>query len=97
MLAARAPTAELIHLARRLFWWKSPGEALGQPNRFLAQAMTLGTWEDLDIVRRHWSPADLRAVLAEPPPGVFDPRSWTYWHCVLEVQPMPPLPQRRFA
>lgn len=85
---------DLRQLARRLFWWKSPEEALAYPVRFLAQVMTFGTWEDLRVARRYWTEADFRAVLAAPPPGVFDPRSWTYWHRVFGIEPVPPLPRR---
>lgn len=90
-----SPTAELQTLSRRLFWWKSPEEALRWPVRFLAQVMTLGTWEDIQLARRYWTDDDFRAVLRLPPPGVFDPRSWSYWHCVLGLLPVPPLPRRR--
>lgn len=85
---------ELQRLARRLFWWKSPETALACPRRFLAQVMTWGTWDDLQVARRYWTEADFRAVLSDPPPGVFDARSWSYWHCVFGVEPAPPLPRR---
>jgi hypothetical protein len=93
LLAAEVST-DLAELARRLFWWKTPEEALAGPVRFLAQVMALGTWNDLQVARRYWSDEDFRAVLRTPPPGVFDPRSWSYWHCVLGVEPVPPLPRR---
>lgn len=86
---------DLERLARRMFWWKTPAEALAFPRRFLAQVMTLGTWDDLRVARRYWTEADFRAVLRDPPPGVFDARSWSYWHCVLSIEPVPPLPRRR--
>jgi hypothetical protein len=34
---------DLEIVASRLFWWKSPEEALADQNRFLAQVMTYGT------------------------------------------------------
>ncbi len=86
---------DLERLARRMFWWKTPTEALAWPRRFLAQVMTLGTWDDLHVARRYWTEADFRAVLLDPPPGVFDARSWSYWHCVFGIEPVPPLPWRR--
>ena len=95
--ATEAPPAppELQRLARRLFWWKSPAEALADPRRFLTQVMTLGTWDDVQVARRYWTEEDFHAVLRDPSPGVFDARSWSYWHCVLGVEPVPPLPRRR--
>ncbi len=94
-VAGRSIPPDLHRLARRQFWWKSPEEALAYPVRFLAQVMTWGTREDLQVARRYWTEADFRAVLESPPPGVFDPRSWTYWHCVFGIEPVPPLPRRR--
>lgn len=85
---------DLVRLARRLFWWKSPEEALRWPGRLLAQVMTLGSWDDIQVARRHWSEEEFREVLRRPPPGVFDRRSWTYWHLMLGLEPVPPLPRR---
>jgi hypothetical protein len=84
----------LFSLARRLFWWKAPEEALADKNRFLAQLMTFGTWRDIEEARRHWPNAVFVQALRHAPPGVFDARSWTYWHYVLDLLPIPPLPAR---
>ena len=88
------PTA-LEQLARRLIWWKSPEEALRSPQRVIAQVMTLGTWDDIELARLEWGEAALRGVLSAPPPGVFDRRSWNYWHLVFGIAPIPPLPERK--
>ncbi len=82
-------------LAERLFWWKSPEEALANHQCFLAQVMSLGTWNDIEAARRLWPAADFRDALREAPAGVFDPRSWTYWHHVLGLLPVPSLPTRK--
>ena len=86
---------DLEHVARRLFWWKPPVEALADPRRFLAQVMVYGTAEDLTAVRQHFPESAFRETLAAPPPGLFDPRSWAYWHLVLDVEG-PAEPPRRF-
>jgi hypothetical protein len=36
-----------------------------------------------------------RKVLENPPPGVFDKRSWNYWHLVFGLTSVPPLPERK--
>jgi len=87
--------SELEQIAARLFWWKAPQEALADRHRFLAQVMVYGTAEDLVGVRRHFDDEDLRKVLADAPPGLFDPRSWAYWHLVLGLGPPGELPRRR--
>ncbi|MBA3833156.1 MAG: hypothetical protein H0X34_14930 [Chthoniobacterales bacterium] len=86
---------KLDALARRLFWWKSPEEALADTNRFLAQLMFLGTWNDIQEATDLWPVAAFRDALREAPPGVFDPRSWSYWHHMLDLLPVPPLPSRK--
>jgi hypothetical protein len=85
---------DLEEVASRLFWWKTPAEALKYPNRFLAQVMTYGTIEDLAVARRHFPESAFRDVLADPPTGVFDPRSWAYWHVRFGIEPTPAMPTR---
>ena len=87
----------LITLARRLFWWKKPEDALADRNRFLAQVMTYGTWRDVLEARRHFGEIAFRDALQHAPPGVFDARSWTYWHHALHLAPARPLPRRKVA
>jgi hypothetical protein len=86
---------DLEQVARRLFWWKSPTEALADPHRFVAQVMVYGTPEDLAVARRHFPETSFRQVLAEPPAGLFDPRSWSYWHVVFGLQAPSEPPRRR--
>lgn len=86
---------DLESLAKRLFWWKAPGEALADPIRFLAQVMVYGNVEDLVVARQHFPSEEFRKVLDSPPAGVFDPRSWAYWHVVFGLTPPAELPQRR--
>jgi hypothetical protein len=85
---------DLEQVARRLFWWKEPAAALAYPSRFVAQVMVYGTPEDLAVARAHFPESTFRAVLADPPPGLFDPRSWAYWHVVFHLE-APALPGRR--
>ena len=84
----------LIPIARRLFWWLEPEAALADRRRFLAQVMTLGTWNDVLLVRRVLGEDVMRAVVDDPPPGVFDIRSWHYWNARFGRMPTPPLPRR---
>lgn len=94
-VTASAPDPRLLDLAAKLIWWKPPEEALADERRFLAQAMTFGSWDDMAVVRETFSDSALRAVLADAPPGVFDRRSWAYWHVRFGLLPVPPLPRRR--
>ncbi len=94
-MTAAVPDPRLLDLAAKLFWWKSPDEALADRRRFLAQAMTYGSWGDMQIVVSTYGEDALRAILADAPPGVFDRRSWSYWHARLGIDPVPPRPGRR--
>jgi len=82
-----------LQLAKRLIWWQSPAEAVKDEPRLLAQVMVLGTWEDVQQARAIWPQSAFRTVLKNPPPGLFDPKSWNYWHLIFHL-PVPPLPAR---
>jgi len=88
-------TEELRRVARRVVWFKPPEEAVRDRTLFLAHVMTYGTVEDLIVVQRYYSEADLRGVLEQAPAGVFDERSWAYWNTMLDRIPVPELPRRR--
>ena len=87
----------LIRIAQKLFWWKSPADALDDPIRFAAQVMTLGTWEDVQTSRTTLGDEVFRQVLSTPPPGVFDERSWAYWHHVFGIHRVPELSRRKLC
>jgi hypothetical protein len=85
---------ELQSLARRVVWFKSPGDAIAMPTHFIAHVLTYGTHEDVSVLRRFVPDDELREALACAPAGVFDNRSWAYWHLKLGRYPPPPLPSR---
>ena len=85
----------LRRLAAKVFWWKTQEEALRDPIRFVVQVMTYGDWTEVQAARRHFGEKVFRSALRDPPPGVFDNRSWAYWHTVLRVHPIPGLPRRK--
>lgn len=87
-------TPELLRVARRVVWFKRPEEALADPAHFLAHVMTYGTCEDLEALRGTIGDEELLEALDNAPPGVFDPRSWTYWNLRFGRAPAPPLPRR---
>jgi hypothetical protein len=87
--------AELRVVAKRVLWFEQPEEALAYPRRFLAYLMTCGTWDEVLTARKYFTDRDFEAVLEDPPAGIFDARSWTYWSHVYGHTSVPPLPQRR--
>ena len=94
----RLPTTpELLRIARRLIWWLPPEEALEDRFLFLARVMTLGTWENVESIRRELGEAAFHETLDQPPPGIFDLPSWHYWHRRCGRDPIPPLPKRKLT
>lgn len=85
---------DLLALAPRIIWFEPPEQALADPVRFLAYLMTYGTLEDIAVVRRYLDLEDLREALEHAPPGIFDERSWAYWHVMTGCYPPPPMPRR---
>lgn len=87
-------TPALLAVARRVVWFQEPAETLSDPVQFLAHVMTYGTPEDLAALHSIVGPEAYREALTHAPPGVFDERSWAYWHLRYGQQPAPPLPIR---
>jgi hypothetical protein len=90
-------TPELLAVARRVVWFKEPAQALAEPILFLSHVMNYGTPQDLAALQGLVGKDEFREVLDHAPPGVFDRRSWAYWHLICERVPAPPLPARHFA
>jgi hypothetical protein len=62
----------------RLFWWGDgvPADRL----RTAAQVMVFGNLDDMHEVRKRFGEEVFGEVLNNPPRGLFDPKSWSYWH-----------------
>lgn len=88
-------TPETAAVARRIIWFEEPEQALADPVRFLAYAMTYATHEDLQVIRRYVTDDDFREALDHAPPGIIDARSWAYWNVRYGRYPVPPAPERR--
>ena len=88
-------TQELEDVARRVMWFEEPKQALADPVRFIAYAMTYGVHDDMKVVRSKFSDEDLIEALDHAPAGIFDGRSWAYWNLKLGRYPAPPIPERR--
>ena len=88
---------ETAAVAAKIIWFEPPSEALSDPVRFMAYAMTYARHEDMRVLRRYVSDDDLRDALDRAPPGIIDARSWAYWNSKMGRYPPPPLPVRRFG
>jgi hypothetical protein len=84
----------LLAVASRVFWWGNPDEWLDDSVRFAAQVMTFGDWDDTKLVSQMLGDSIFQQVLADPPAGVFDAKSWSYWHHRYHLN-VPPMPSRK--
>lgn len=82
-------------MARKYVWWQAPRITLEDPRLLIAQVMTLGTLDDVRWLIGRAPAEELRQVLREPPVGIFNERSWRFWHLRLGCRPIPPLPARQ--
>ena len=62
---------ELLAVAKRIFCFGTPEEALEFPKRFLTYAMTYASDEDIEILRKYFSDNDFKATLGDPAPRIF--------------------------
>ena len=90
-------TPQILEIARGVIWFEPPEQALSDPVRFMAYAMTYAAPEDMRAIRKHVSDDDFREALDRAPPGIIDPRSWAYWNSKMGRYPAPPRPVRRFG
>jgi hypothetical protein len=88
--------AQIKSIAQQVMWWQSPDVTLANPRRFLAQVMTLGTWREVQATKAAYGWEAFKDALGHAPAGVFDPRSWAYWHNFLGL-PEAALPCRSFS
>jgi len=88
-------TPEIEKVSRRCVWYKTPAEAVGEPEHFVAHVLTYGTHEDVKALRKFVSDDDLREAMNNAPSGIYDGRSWSYWQLKLfgRYDP-PPMPSR---
>jgi hypothetical protein len=90
-------TPQTLGIARNVIWFEPPEQALADPVRFMAYAMTYAIPEDMRAIRKHVSDDEFREALDHAPPGIIDPRSWAYWNSKMGRYPAPPRPVRRFG
>jgi hypothetical protein len=90
----RALKSSLLSIAEKVFWWGKPEEWVQDTARFAAQVMTYGDWEDVRTTLNLLGKDAFLDVLNNPPAGVFDQKSWTFWHRYY-CRAVPPLPVRK--
>lgn len=94
-------TVEMLkQLAEKYIWWKSPEEALQIPDRIIAQVMNIGDYDDVQALLEQIGESRFRDVLVNAEIGMFNERSWSYWHYRLRLANLgevPAMPTRKLA
>lgn len=89
-------TVQTLALAKNLIWFEPPEQALRDPIRFLAYAFARADFTEMALLKSLLTHAQLQYALSHAPPGIIDPRSWAYWHLMLDLGEAPGMPERNF-
>ena len=87
---------ELLAIAKRIFWFGTPEEALEFPKRFLTYAMIYASDKDIEILWKYFNDDDFRAELDDPAPEIFDRTSWANGMNVTTALPSHRFQRERF-
>jgi hypothetical protein len=71
--------AMISELARKYLWWEPVGGEPHSEARIIAQAMNLGTFDDIRRLEKTLGPQRLTDVMRQAEPGWFSDRSWELW------------------
>jgi hypothetical protein len=88
----------IAELGNKYVWWKPASDRPHSEERILAQAMNLGTFDDIRRIERTLGDERLAQVMLEAQPGWFSDRSWEFWRGRLSLalgRTLPQEPPRR--
>ena len=71
--------ALLSDLERKYFWWAPVGTEPRSPERIVAQAMNMASFDDVQRLERELGPTVLLDTMLAAQPGWLDDRSWEFW------------------
>jgi hypothetical protein len=69
----------VAELERKYLWWEPVGEQPHSEFRIIAQAMNLGTFDDIRCLEKALGARRLAEVMRRAEPGWFSDRSWEFW------------------
>lgn len=97
----RMNTEQTEYLLRTLsayIWWKTPQEAIEDPQEAIARIMDVGALDDVSELLALFAREELLEVLHNAVFGQFRGKSWHFWHYYLtdrRLGEVPPLPADR--
>jgi hypothetical protein len=69
----------IAELGQKYIWWKPVGETPLSDERIIAQAMNLGTYDDILRMEETLGCERLARVMSNAAAGWFSDRSWEFW------------------
>ena len=69
----------IADLGRKYIWWDPIGDKPHSDDRILAQAMDLGTFDDIIAMEQNLGKRRLVEVMLRAEPGWLSDRSWEFW------------------
>jgi hypothetical protein len=69
----------IVRLGRKYLWWKPASGLPHSENRIIAQAMNLGTYDDILLLEQTVGPMRLVEIMRHAEPGWINDRSWEFW------------------
>lgn len=88
-------TPELQEAITRCIWFEPAERAIQNTAKLTAHILTYGSIGDVKALRAQLSDAELKRALDNAPAGIFDARSWAYWHLCMGQRTPPPMPMRK--
>jgi hypothetical protein len=88
----------VAEFGRKYVWWEPVGEASHPEERIIAQAMDLGTYDDILRMEQTFGCERLAQVMLGAAPGWLSDRSWEFWRGRLSYRlgrALPEEPPRR--
>ena len=71
--------ALLSDLEHKYFWWEPVGTAPRSPERIVAHAMTMASFDDVRRLETELGHGALVNTMLAAQPGWLDDRSWEFW------------------
>jgi hypothetical protein len=71
--------SRIAEFGRKYLWWEPVGDSPHSDDRILAQAMNLGTFDDIVELENVIGRDRLVDIMKRAEPGWFSDRSWEFW------------------
>ena len=69
----------IAKFGRKYLWWEPVGDQLHSEDRIIAQAMNLGTYDDIFLLEQTVGRPRLVEIMLHAEPGWINDRSWEFW------------------